>query len=157
MSERALQTVKILMEKTEYPYLSMLEYRTTPVFWIVSSRIVDEQDIIIYRSNNQRHTNNKETTAQRIQHFQKQKLASITEKYNHNPKVKDLSKLSMGDEVYIKYLDRPDKVIGLDDIDRSYLVKGECGNTIMKNRSALIETNGSTEVCGLITKCNFRD
>ena len=63
MSERALQTVKILIEKTEYPYLSMLEYRTTPVFWIVSSRIVDEQEIIIYRSNNQRHTNNKETTA----------------------------------------------------------------------------------------------
>ena len=43
----------------------------------------------------------------------------------------------MGDEVYIKDLYRPAKVIGMDDNDRSYLVEGESGNTIRRNISAL--------------------
>ena len=37
MSERAVQTVKRLMEKTEDPYLSLLEYRTTPLDFGLSS------------------------------------------------------------------------------------------------------------------------
>ena len=145
ISERAVQTVKILMEKTEDPYLSLLKYRTTPLDFGLSppELLMNRKLSSIVPTISDRQIIKKQQHEE-YRNFQKKKLARITEKYNHNPKVKYLSKLSMGDEVYIKDLDRPAKVIGMDDNDRSYLVEGESGNTIRRNRSALIETNGST-------------
>ena len=58
------------------------------------------------------------------------------EKIQSNPKVKDLNKLAIGDDVYIRDLDRPAKVIQIHDNGRSYIVEGECNIRI--NRTALV-------------------
>ena len=66
----------------------------------------------------------------------------LKKKYNQNPKVKYLSKLAIGDDVYIRDIDRPAKVIQIHDNGRSYIVEGE--GIIRRNRTALIDTNGSS-------------
>ena len=76
MSERAVQTVKNIDGKNRRPlseYARVSNY--TLEFWIFSSRIVDEQEIIIYRSNNQLQKNNKEITARRIQKFLEKQIS----------------------------------------------------------------------------------
>ena len=66
----------------------------------------------------------------------------MKKKYNQNPKVKDLNKLAIGDDVYIRDLDRPAKVIQIHDNGRSHIVEGE--GIIRRKRTELIDTNGSS-------------
>ena len=74
--------------------------------------------------------------------WQEKKIKRIKNKYDSNPKVNDLKKLSIGDYVYIKDLDRPAKVIEVNQNERSYTVGGE--GIVRRNRSALIETGDAT-------------
>ena len=143
MAERAVQTVKRLLEKCEDPYLSMLEYRTTPLeFGLSPGELLMNRKLtsIVPLIQNRKIVNEEQHTEYR--EWQEKKIKRIKNKYDSNPKVKDLKKLSIGDYVYIKDLDRPAKVIEVNQNERSYTVEGE--GIVRRNRSALIETGEAT-------------
>ena len=110
MAERAVQTVKRLLEKCEDPYLSMLEYRTTPLeFGLSPGELLMNRKLtsIVPLIQNRKIVNKEQHTEYR--EWQAKKIKRIKNKYDSNPKLKDLKKLSIGDYVYIKDLDRPAK------------------------------------------------
>ena len=143
MAERAVQTVKKLLEKLDDPYLSMLDYISTPLeFGLSPAELLMNRIIASILPSIGSREITKIGEHIRYQEWQKEKIKKVKKKYNQNPKVKYLNKLAIGDDVYIRDLDRPAKVIQIHDNGRSYIVEGE--GIIRRNRTALIYTNGSS-------------
>jgi len=135
-AERMVQTMKNILEKSPDPYLGLLAYRTSPLSTgfspaqlMMNRELRSTVPAITSPSNDIRHT----------EHYKRNEIYKKRMKENHDSRhqVKELSRLSAGDKVYIRDMQRTGIVQQEFPGTRSYNVESE-GNQIRRNRSALI-------------------
>ena len=143
VAERAIKTIKSILEKEEDPYLGLLSYRSTPLSF--------------ERSPAELLTNRKLRTTVldlKLDNYMKKEDHCIFREKNEKKKLeikrnrdnkysKTLRKIEDGEEVYIQYLDRMATVINTTpESSRSYNLATE-KQGVRRNRCQLIPTNGS--------------
>ena len=148
MVERHLQTVKRMLTKAEHdgrdPYLTLLEYRNTPISDVIASPaelmfgrkinglLPRKEDFILTKEFDK-------TREKLILRQQKQK------EY-HDQGARTLPPINDGDTVFIndqpKLPNQPAKVLGKADRPRSYQLQKEDGRVIERNRKHIIRGEG---------------
>ena len=146
-AERAVQTMKQLLKKNMDPYLALLIYRTTPL-----QNGLSPAEILMSRKLRSIIPVLPSTLKPCIPDHEslQKKEALIKERqrlnFNKHHAARQSPPLQPGDSVFIRDLQRQGQVVQQHISPRSYLVRTERGNTVRRNRQALVATpSQSTE------------
>lgn len=142
-AERAVQTVKALLTKNDSdPYLGLLAYRTAPL-----ENGFSPAELLMGRQLNSRlpviQTQLEPNRKDRSSLGEKEQVQREKQRTNFNRRhrARDLNRLSPGDSVWVRDLQRHGQVSAQSSNPRSYEVQS--GNvTLRRNRSALVATPG---------------
>jgi len=142
--ERAVQTAKNILKKSEDPYLGFLAYRTTP-----QRNGLSPSQLLMRR---QLRSTLPTTTARLSKHHDTQTIQSgeaeyrtkMAQNYNKRHRATALPPLETGDQVWVRDQDRYGSVIEKEVSPRSYRVQTEAGGELIRNRKDLVQTEKST-------------
>ena len=138
VAERAIQTLKQIMEKYEDPYLGLLSYRNTPLSFGISPA-----ELLMNRRLNTTLPDllnqNMMLEKDHVEFKKKVMEKKLKEKqYGDNKLSKTKRRLALDEDVYIRDIDRMGTVIQVDDNnERTYTIKLK-DNTIRLNRIDLV-------------------
>ncbi|KAK7092375.1 hypothetical protein V1264_008127 [Littorina saxatilis] len=142
-AERAVQTLKNLLKKSDDPYLALLTYRSTPIHnGLAPSEILMGRKLRtrlpVHPSTLQPTLLNKELWKKKEEDYkEKQRL-----NYNARHAVKTPPNLNPGDSVFIKDMQTPGQILERHNSPRSFIVRTEKG-TLRRNQSHLVATPGA--------------
>ena len=146
LHERTVQTVKNLLlkaeESNEDPYLSLLEYRNTPI-----DGVTPAEALMGRKLRGTLPIRPKLLTPQNIDHSQflvRRKAQQEYQKKNFDKKTKPLTDLQVGDSVRFKLNPeatwKPAVVISKHQMPRSYILQAEGGAEYRRNRKHILKT-----------------
>ena len=146
VAERAIQTLKQIMEKSEDPYLGLLSYRNTPLSFgrspaeLLMNRRLNTTLPDLLNQNMMLEKDHVEFKKKVMEKKLKEK------QYSDNKLSKTKRRLALDEDVYIKDMDRMGTVIQFDDNnERTYTIKSN-DNTIRRNRIDLVPVEKNTIV-----------
>ena len=145
-AERAVRTAKAILSKNSNPYLGLLAYRSAPIYnGRTPSQLLMSRQLRTSIPTTPAKLTPKIEDSQKIQVGEQDYRSKYAKNHDRHHRVVELPCLNPGDKVFVRDQARYGEVQQQMTNPRSYCVSMENGNTIRRNRSALIHTGNTRE------------